>query len=290
LKTDVIMLESLFEDIKSDFSSLWTCKQRGESVEIVTPYMDLHSEAIVVYLTKRGNRYIVTDGGRVGSVAEKEEIDLSERKNIHYSDLLEYYEVLRSEHDNRTFCYKSSDSVEMLSSLIYDIVHFHKALVDAIYLESLFSDGEAREKYFGTVVKDIVRQKIAEESKNKKRYELIHLDELNGLQFNSLVLEKDTQTIWSSMAIYGKDMRGLRNSVQRAQYGFDYVKKNFSGNMKMAAVIDEIPKSVANRKDAHVFIASINEWPRTFQSDNYLIGEFRRVQSIETLFGHRRAS
>jgi len=82
LKTDVIMLESLFEDIKSDFSSLWTCKQRGESVEIVTPYMDLHSEAIVVYLTKRGNRYIVTDGGRVGSVAEKEEIDLSENPGL----------------------------------------------------------------------------------------------------------------------------------------------------------------------------------------------------------------
>ena len=127
---DFIFSQDLFEEIKCDFSSLWSSKQIGGTVEIVTPYMDLRNNVIVVYLTKRGDKFVVTDGGSVSSVAKEEEVNLVGRKSFHYKDLLEYYGMSEVYHDNLNYCYKSTKDKGMISSLIYDIVHFYRTIVD----------------------------------------------------------------------------------------------------------------------------------------------------------------
>ena len=285
-----IAIEKLFNDIRADFSDLWTCQQRGSTTEIVTPYMDLHDDAIMVYLTKRGQRFIVSDGGRIDAIASEGDVDLSERKNLHYADMLEYYDIKQSYYDGQTFCFKSTDDVQMLSSLIYDIVHFHKAIVDSMFMESLFNDSEAKEKYFGTVVKDIIREKLLRNKIAREKYEMCQIDQLKGLQFNSFVRERKSGQIWSAMAIYSRDLRGLRNSVQRAQFAFDYVTRNQFEEIRLAAVVDEIPSSVSNRVEARAFISGINSWRQTYGLDKYSIREFERVQTMDSLFTLKSAS
>ena len=135
----------------------------------------------------------------------------------------------------------------------------------------------------------MLRKKVAIRKDEKPKYELFQMKELKSLQFNSFVREIGTQNIWTSMAIYGRDLHGLRNSVQRAQFGFNYVMKNRLDNVIMAAVVDTIPKYVYSRKDAKVYIEEIGLWPQTYKSDNYTIDEFTSIPSAEDLF-HRKAA
>jgi hypothetical protein len=57
----------IFEDIKKTFSNLWKTKQRGDSLEIITPYATTNDKFISVFLTKQGTEYIITDGGWINN-------------------------------------------------------------------------------------------------------------------------------------------------------------------------------------------------------------------------------
>ena len=56
-------MQGLFNDIIKAFSSLWSFKKRGNSIEIVTPVSTTNDVFVSVFLTMRGDEYIVTDGG-----------------------------------------------------------------------------------------------------------------------------------------------------------------------------------------------------------------------------------
>jgi hypothetical protein len=286
---DSFFSQDLFEEIKCDFSSLWSSRRIGSTVEIVTPYMDLRNNVIVVYLTQRGDKFVVTDGGRASVVAKEEDVDLLRRKNFHYKDLLAHYEMSDVYHDNLSYCYKSTKDRGMISSLIYDVVHFYRTLVDSMYMESMFSDQESHEKYFSTQVRNIIKEKILGCS---DKYEVCSIDSLKGLRFNCFVRKRGTDKIWSAMAICGKDFDSLRNSVSRAKFGFEYVmhNRNIFPGMRLASIIDHIPPTVKQRDGATLYLDDMNRWPTCYGSDNYLMQRFARFRTVDDFFEGRVAS
>lgn len=56
---------SLYEKIKGEFNTLWSFSKLGNTVEISTPYRMPDSTLFTLFLTKRGDRYIACDGGRL---------------------------------------------------------------------------------------------------------------------------------------------------------------------------------------------------------------------------------
>ena len=56
-------MKDLLNDIITAYSSLWSFKKRGNSIEIVTPVSTTNDVFVSVFLTMRGDEYVVTDGG-----------------------------------------------------------------------------------------------------------------------------------------------------------------------------------------------------------------------------------
>jgi hypothetical protein len=94
------------------------------------------------------------------------------------------------------------------------------------------------------------------------------------------------------MTVCGKDFDSLRNSVSRAKFGFDYVKRkseDFSG-MRLASIVDDIPNDVRKRDGASMFLDEMEQWPICFGTCNYSIKKFRGFGSIDDIFEGRNAS
>ena len=68
-------MEDLFNSIKNSYNLLWHVKVLGESLEIVTPTVTTNNAFVSVYVTKRGDNYVVTDGGWISAGYYECELD-----------------------------------------------------------------------------------------------------------------------------------------------------------------------------------------------------------------------
>ena len=158
-----------------------------------------------------------------------------------------------------------------------------------MYMESMFSDQESPEKYFSTIVKTVIKEKVLA---SREKYEICSIDSLKGLRFNSFVRKRGTDKIWSAMAICGKDFDSLRNSVSRAKFGFEYVmhNRNIFPGMRLASIIDHIHPTVKKRDGATLYLDDMNRWPTCYGSDNYLMQRFARFRTVDDFFEGRVSS
>lgn len=62
-----MILQSIFTEIKNSFGGLWQTKERGQSLEIITPYATTNSKFISVFLSMQGNDFVISDGGWINS-------------------------------------------------------------------------------------------------------------------------------------------------------------------------------------------------------------------------------
>ncbi|HSY20042.1 MAG TPA: hypothetical protein VK815_16980 [Candidatus Acidoferrales bacterium] len=59
------------ERIQKDFNSLWQCKQRGNTIEISTPYLLPDSTLLSLFITERDGKTIVHDGGSISQIVSE---------------------------------------------------------------------------------------------------------------------------------------------------------------------------------------------------------------------------
>ena len=58
-------MKYIFKEITDAFGALWKCRPVGDSLEITTPFPTSTSMYVTVFLTKRDDAWIVSDGGWV---------------------------------------------------------------------------------------------------------------------------------------------------------------------------------------------------------------------------------
>ncbi len=83
-------LLEIYNDIKNAFGGLWQTKQRGSSLEIITPYATTNNKFVSVFLSKQGNDYVISDGGWLNSgvyevSANEEDCFLKIQQHFEYS-------------------------------------------------------------------------------------------------------------------------------------------------------------------------------------------------------------
>jgi len=59
--------DEVLNDIRSSFGGLWLTKQRGNSLEIITPYATTNNKFISLFITEQGDDFFITDGGWINS-------------------------------------------------------------------------------------------------------------------------------------------------------------------------------------------------------------------------------
>lgn len=120
--------------IKNDFGSLWQCRSRGDSIEIVTPISTATQKFVSVFITKRDDSYVVTDGGWLINEDHYGLDDFEEDSGFnavveHFSKA---FKVASTRNKIGTFFYKKAKESSLLSSAVYDVAHFVSSVVNSL--------------------------------------------------------------------------------------------------------------------------------------------------------------
>ena len=283
----MLNVEGLYAEIRSDFDSLWSIKNRNATVEFITPYTTLGDDAISVFVTQRDNGYVVSDGGRLYDTGKEQGVELDGHKGFHYGELTAKFcvKVVEQPQTKRRFFYKMVSDMKMLSAAIYDVAHFQEAMANAVYLDTMFAPDEPRESvYFRRRVNDVLKQKIRDLSSDGKKYEYIRDDKIRFCRFSSGIREIGTNKLWLGMTICRSNINNYRHSVWQAEFGFVHAGQFLpDADLRMSAVVDTLPTALSNNRDAGMLQVVMNGWPN-IGIKSYSYGDITGMASIETLF------
>jgi len=126
------------------FGSLWKFKNRGNTLEIITPYATTNNKFVSVFLTKQGKDYIVTDGGWIDDGVYE---NITENEANCFQKLYFHYEAAYDistleDKSGKQFYFKRTGKQIMIPSLVFDLANFISAIVSA----SLITFEDIKEK------------------------------------------------------------------------------------------------------------------------------------------------
>lgn len=114
-----------FSSIKETFCNLWKYKLRGETLEIITPFTTPNQKFVSVFITKKKDSFIVTDGGWLQAGEYSSDIEVGSKSFeaiLHYYEA--FYELKRTEHFENVMFYKTTNDIEMIPNRVHDIAQF----------------------------------------------------------------------------------------------------------------------------------------------------------------------
>lgn len=123
---------SIAETMKADFGALWRCSQRGNAVEVVTPFPMPDSTFLSLFFTQRGERLIACDGGGIWEVIRNSITGPKKDALIELRTLAADRHISEGENDGGPVFFKECKDEKLLSSIAFDLAHFAVAASNAI--------------------------------------------------------------------------------------------------------------------------------------------------------------
>ena len=213
-------LLEIFTDIKRSFGGLWQTKQRGNSLEIITPYATTNNKFVSVFLSKQGNDYVVSDGGWLNSGI----YEVTVNKETCFLKILEHFknsfEIKQIQSTERIMYYylKISNPIDIPSKL-FDLTLFIQNIVSIS--EIAFEEKEEKEtkEKFVSKANEYLKS-FADEEKLKLNAPLY--PEKKDIKFNAIY--RNTPTSISLVNyVTGNSNAYFTSSVSKANLFFEMV-------------------------------------------------------------------
>jgi len=126
--------KKIIEVLKSDFGSLWHCFNRGESLEFVTPFLYPDKKFVSIFITTRGKRIIVSDGGQLSEFIKAATDDEAFQTAI-LGKFKDSYGVEKFPQKQRgEFYFKECADPKLISSVVFDLGNFISSASSAAVL------------------------------------------------------------------------------------------------------------------------------------------------------------
>lgn len=229
-------MEELFNAIRASYNSLWHVKVLGESLEIVTPMVTTNDSFVSVFVTKRGDDYIVTDGGWISAGYYDFEIDnLSPAYNKLFQYYLENYKILQTIGHGRTMYYKRIRDQFLVANAVFELSNFISAVVSGSNIQF---QAVKKELQFRKTVRDYLTNDFEEGSFEFNR----------GLTVDSSIkfgaISKFAGHLQLINIVTGSNSGYYRDSLCRSNVYFEaawILKDRFSINRTVALLDDTSP-------------------------------------------------
>lgn len=177
-------LLDIFTDIKNAFGGLWQTKQRGNSLEIITPYATTNNRFVSVFLSKQGNDFVISDGGWLNSGVY--EVAIGEETCFlkilyHFQNSFEIKQIVNAE--GLTYYYLKTTNAIDIPAKLFDLTLFIQNIVSVS--EIAFEDKEEKEtkERFVSIANEYLKS-FADKDKLKLNQFLI--PEKKDIKFNAI--------------------------------------------------------------------------------------------------------
>lgn len=217
-------LLTIFETIKDAFDSLWTYKVRGNSIEIITPYATTNDMFISVFITLRGQEFVVSDGGWLSNGGYDTTIafddDCFTKLYYHYEH---YYDVKStSDKAGNIYYFKKTSNIRTVSNIVYDLTNFISAVVSSSLIQ--FQDvAEREEKAFFTREANAFIESIVPNSGTKHNQSIG--EALKNIRFSTIITYPKSKLTLVSY-VTGSNYSYFQSSIARANLNFEIAAKS----------------------------------------------------------------
>ncbi|MCM4162163.1 MULTISPECIES: hypothetical protein [unclassified Arenibacter] len=213
-------LEKIAINVRESFDQLWSFKLRGkDTIEISTPYSTTTSKFVSIYVTERGGKYIVSDGGLLNSEAYESEIDYENQcllKILYHFEA--YYEVKRTEDKQGIkHYYKTTTKANLIPNMVYEMAQFVSMCASAATVQ--FEDAKEIEERntFRTKANTYIGSNLKEY--NPIFQASLDRDEYRSVRFSALIERRNRLSLVSFVT--GSNPSNFRNCIARTNMNFE---------------------------------------------------------------------
>lgn len=241
-------MEAIFRHIVAAFDSLWKARPRGASLEVITPFPAAGDKYVSVFITRRDEKIIVTDGGYlyddIYAIGE-DDYDLSkacERIRDYY---LEDFGIKRTRGTGkRVICFKATDNSKFVPNLVFEVANF-VSIVTSSAIVPLREESETRTK-FKKQATGFIKQLVPE---NRLRTNTIFTETVPQAKFSVIVKKEDNRCTLINL-ITGSSQDYMISSYSRSNTMFDLIKTGLAEKMVDQRIVITDDKARGFNEDA----------------------------------------
>jgi hypothetical protein len=114
---------------------LWDFRIHGNSMEVITPSSTASDTFVSVFITQRGNEYIVSDGGWISDECYGMSLpfDTSCFERL-FSYYYNFYGIKETQGKGKTIYYKKTTDEKFIPNLVYDLSGFISIIVSSSFI------------------------------------------------------------------------------------------------------------------------------------------------------------
>lgn len=251
-------LNNIINSIKDNFSSVWQTKERGASVEIITPYATTNNRFISVFLTKRGDEFIITDGGWVNSGVYDNDVSNEggclNKILFHYINAFDIKETSNKNKDSNqvSFYYVKTNNLIDIPSRVLDLATFIQNIVSTSLIEFVDKEEKEAQKRFVTLANDYIKSNVPIE---KVKFNTFLNPEKKELKFNALYYYGPSEITLLNY-ITGSSVSYFSNSIFKANTLFEMADESLYKNYvrKKITILDTNAKGYVPNKIGHYLV------------------------------------
>lgn len=208
-----MILDNIYSDIVASFGQLWSCKHRGNTLEIITPVSTLSNKFVSVFITEREEGIVVTDGGWIDN--EFYDCDIKSLHGVEcfekqFNYFIASYQIKQIEDFKGTqvFYLKSKEAIA-IPALVHSVSLFICSVVNAA-LVPYVDEKAINEKEKATFkqeadafLKQIVkRDAIVERNVSFNKF---LLNKPKTLKFSAIITDRNQLSLVSYISGYNND-------------------------------------------------------------------------------------
>ena len=181
--------KDIFDIIKKDFCHLFQFKIHGDTLEVITPLVTLTDKFVSVFVTQRGDKLIVTDGGWIHQNIYEypNEFDDKEIVFVLFNQYKEYYNIKHTDNKTNPMYFRAITKIELLSAAVFDVANFIVGVVNAYAVDYRDKkDKEERDK-FKSETNDFFKEHYKDNFKSN--YQVF-----DGIKYNGALIIKNKIT------------------------------------------------------------------------------------------------
>jgi hypothetical protein len=216
-----MIFESIYKELVDSFGDLWKYKERGKSLEIITPYATTSHKFISIFLTERDGLYIVSDGGWISEGIYDNSFDRSipcfEKIFLHYEDA---FSIKKAKNlSGGDIFYKSVVNQYSIPSLIFDLSNFISTIISMSHVEFSDKDNEI-EQNFSRKAKDYI-EKI---HPKKEWYFNEYVDKKKEVKVSAILRRENSKLVLLNF-ITGSHYTYFRSNIGKTNMLFELADK-----------------------------------------------------------------
>lgn len=215
--------------IQADYGALWHCFQRGNTLEIVTPYLYPNKSFVSVFITTRGEKIIVADGGHLEDLIQAANADGALHNSV-LDNFLDTYKTQKLQQAGKIFYYKDCDALKLVPSIIFDLCNFIVSVSSASLLATPEDESKSSAS-FRREADNYLRGLVAD------RRTIVfnqNLEQAPEARFSAIITA--SSRLWLVPYLTGCDLRYFTMSMSNAIVNIELARAS-SLNPHIAAII-----------------------------------------------------